>query len=62
MKYTVVVADSIEDLEGYVEGHAKDGWKPLGGIAIRAVTETNERKGYDETYTTYYQAMVKEAA
>ena len=52
MKYCVVSSfDNIDQLEDRVNKAIKNGWKPLGGIAI------SENNTFE---TTYIQAMIKE--
>jgi hypothetical protein len=47
MRYAVINADSIIELEKFVNQYIKNGWKCTGGIAITSTFE-------------YYQAMIKE--
>ena len=51
MRYKVETATSVGDLEIQVERSLKVGWKPLGGLALKA------RKGFT---TTYYQTLILE--
>ena len=53
MEYTVVeVYGYAEELIRNVNDLIKDGWRPLGGVAI-GITETDELDGY-------FQAMIRD--
>ncbi len=58
MKYKVIEAHSTEDLEEKVNGSMEAGFTPLGGVQVVYATWENDRKGYSESETTFYQAMV----
>lgn len=57
--YDVLEYENIEDLIEAVNEKMKDGWKPTGGIQVLHYEWTNERKGYTESSTNYFQAIVK---
>jgi len=55
--YMVVNSDDIAEFEQMVDGHLADGWQLVGGIAVTHGSYEG-RKG-TESWTQYYQAMVK---
>ena len=61
-EYDVAHASELADLCSEVNYLIEDGWKPLGGICATKTVEMNDHKGYEESETVYYQAMVREAA
>lgn len=40
MKYKVVVARSIRELETMVNAFLLEGWEPQGGMSLKSFTET----------------------
>jgi len=60
MEYDLLWADSICGLVARVNDAIHEGWKPHGTISISRYETTNERKGYTEITTEFYQPMVKE--
>lgn len=57
MEYMVVeVIGDVNELVAKVNNHIKQGWKPLGGIAVD-IPDTSERAGSDDCF---YQAMIKD--
>jgi hypothetical protein len=59
--YRLLSADSDEELEAAVNGFIEDGYEPMGGVQVVYRSWTNERKGYDESSTWFYQAVAKRA-
>lgn len=57
MEYMVVeVIGDVNELVAKVNNHIKQGWKPLGGIAVD-IPDTSEMAGSDDCF---YQAMIKD--
>ena len=56
--YLVVSAGSVGELEDYVKEWIEKGYRPTGGVQILYRTWENERKGYQESDTEFYQALV----
>ena len=54
--YDLLCFESSTELVDEVNRMAIDGWRPSGGIAVVREHST-DRKGYDELFTYYYQAM-----
>jgi Domain of unknown function (DUF1737) len=53
MRYRLIEAKDVEGLEQDVNEHIRDGWKPLGGVAV--VNSQNN------TYAWwFYQALVRD--
>jgi hypothetical protein len=63
MEYVLIESEYASQLEKLVNANIKEGWQPLGGVAISTVFESveNTRKGYMEnsTTTTYVQAITR---
>ena len=63
MRYTILTAETPEELEAKVNEHLADGWTPCGGVDIRAYMAEWERlgKGYTESEERreYAQAMTR---
>jgi hypothetical protein len=57
MKYKVLEANNIAELEQMVEQYMTDGFTPTGGVSI--LQSTWERGGDSGGNTIYHQAMVK---
>ena len=55
--YKVIEGQSANDLATTVNAHMKDGYTPIGGVHVVTVCGMNERKGYEECDTTFYQAV-----
>ena len=58
-RYRVVEANSVEGLVAAVNAAMDEGFGPTGGVVLNHLTWTDERKGYEESETWFYQAMVK---
>lgn len=54
--YCVEVEDSLAELVEKVNSMIAIGYMPVGGIQVRTV-EVEDRKGYSEYSTTFYQAL-----
>ena len=52
VKYETLGADNLNNLDREVNVAIKDGWQPLGGVAVAVVDDAIE------TRYTYLQAMV----
>ena len=54
MKYKILKADSVEELEELVNKHMEmlTNWRPLGGVGVRVIQSTPYEKK-----TEYFQAM-----
>ena len=50
--YQILTYIQRDYLESEVAKHIKEGWQPLGGVAVCLYTTSGN-------YTEYYQAMVK---
>lgn len=46
MKYKVVVARSIRELETMVNAFLLEGWEPQGGMSLKSFTETTGNQYY----------------
>ena len=57
-KYDVLEACDLDELIEEVNEQMKAGWMPLGGFVIQHYKWTNERKGYKEAITWFYQTML----
>lgn len=55
--YKILSSDSETELEAEVNEYLTRGWVPAGGVVARYVEWENDRKGYTESATTYYQAV-----
>ena len=53
MEYTIVIANTLSNLETRVNEHIKKGWRPQGGITIQRNMQFNNVE-------YYFQAMIKE--
>ena len=58
VRYKVVDANSVAQLEEKVNAAMSDGYAPLGGGQVVYVTWENGLRGYSESEITFYQAMV----
>lgn len=62
--YMIAKHNYADDLAADVEALMRDGWEPLGGVAVTSHYEQweNARKGYteSETFVLYAQAMVRD--
>jgi hypothetical protein len=55
VQYIVVEElDDIETFQAKVNEHLRDGWKPLGGVAVVCASATEDYAGW-----WFYQAMIK---
>lgn len=61
MHYTVQWAETLEELAKQVGYAMQSGYVPQGGIFVLRSEYENERKGYSESETIYYQAMIRKA-
>lgn len=59
MIYQIIWGESIDELEREVAGCIAQNYEPIGGIAVIRSTWTNERKGYEESQMTFYQAVIR---
>lgn len=59
MEYEIASNGSQGGLVEDINDLIKDGWQPIGGISILHHQWENERKGYTEEETTFYQAILK---
>lgn len=59
--YLVVMASSATNLSDQVNALMSKGYVPLGGVSVVYATWENDRKGYQESETTYHQAMAYKA-
>ncbi len=57
-KYTVFEACDLDELIEEVNEQMKAGWMPFGGLVIQHYEWTNERKGYKDNITWFYQTML----
>lgn len=55
MKYQVTTHSSVEGLEEAVNSLIKEGWEPIGSIAVSEFYDSS----IDKIFETYFQAMVK---
>ena len=55
--YGIVVGSSAKNLSDQVNALMSKGYVPLGGVSVVYSTWENDRKGYQESETTYYQSM-----
>lgn len=55
--YKIIEGQSANDLAESVNAYMKDGYTPIGGVQVVTVCIMNERKGYEECDTTFYQAV-----
>lgn len=53
MRYAILFSDSSEGLVAKVRDTLDDGWKPIGGVAVRVIAQGKN------TTTTFYQSMVR---
>lgn len=65
MKYRVVVGDSMQLLERYVNEFIESGWQPQGGVcvAVRDETRMSPIAPYNAMLvdaSLYFQAMVRQ--
>lgn len=60
--YRVATGNTVGELADTVNAIIEEGYTPIGGIAVIYQTWKNERKGYDESETWMYQALVKTQA
>jgi cobyrinic acid a,c-diamide synthase len=51
MEYCIVKENAVGQFTDEVNRLLKEGWKPQGGVAVI----------WDEAYTYYYQAMIRDA-
>ena len=58
-QYTVIERDDLTDLVRVVNQDIKDGWQPLGGVAVYEASYGPKgwKDGYQKTF--YSQAVVK---
>ncbi|HEY7767360.1 hypothetical protein [Longimicrobium sp.] len=59
--YYVAQNDDLRTLEEEVSSLMDQGWVPTGGVAVVHRTWENDRKGWTESATTFYQAMTRPA-
>ena len=57
MEYTVIEGYYLDGLIEEVNKAIGNGWEPQGGITFQYI-----QKEYEDNYTTYAQAMVREKA
>jgi len=62
MRYVILDAETPDELEKAVGNMLDAGFEPMGGVAVCHYQWENERKGYTESDTTYYQAVYKATA
>jgi len=58
MKYQIVTATGIENLQPIVNDWIRQGWEPLGGICVAPTTIINS-SGPSAIAMFAYQAMIK---
>lgn len=58
--YCVLERDSLQDLSEDVSDFLHKGWRCQGGVAAIHFQWENERKGYTESETSFYQALVRD--
>jgi hypothetical protein len=59
-KYILLEADSGFELQEKVNSCLPDGYFPQGGPLVLYTQWENERKGYTESSTIFYQAVFKQ--
>lgn len=57
-KYDIIESCDMDDLIGDVNDLVEKGWKPVGGVVIHHLEWMNERKGYKDNITWFYQTML----
>lgn len=58
--YAAVTHTDIATLNNAINAHLREGWQPLGSIAVTAVLDTTINSIPRKIYHTYTQALVKE--
>ena len=61
MEYKVLESSNVSELERLVNEELQNGFEPAGGVAVTHYVLENSRKGYEEEYWLYSQALVKKA-
>lgn len=59
MKYTIIQADSAEELEELIKKELESGSTLVGGVPSDTEVWENERKGGQCSSTTYLQAVMR---
>ena len=57
--YIVVSGSYIAELEDFAKEWMSRGYEPVGGLSILHRTWENERKGYSESDTNFFQAFAR---
>ena len=60
MRYLLLEANDIEDLESAVNEQLADGSKLVGGVSVAYASWMNEREGCENSTMVYVQAMTIE--
>ena len=61
MRYKILTANDIADLEKQVNAYINEGWRLIGGVAA-AVTSSIDSWGNTKDYWEYIQAVMREGA
>lgn len=56
MQYDILSADNVHKLIAAIQEKINDGWKPLGGVAIKY----DRNNDYYSIVECYYQTMTKD--
>ena len=60
MEYTILNCDDLDGIIEDVNQHIKDGWKPLGGIAVVSHWDPALEVDWQNPCVLYFQSMTKE--